>query len=254
MSNFEFNVGDVFITREGCEATVIKIVNRKEVYITFKECEFPIRTRLAELKRGSLKNPCHRSVYGVGYYGQGGYKARDSDKKTNAYVCWSNMIKRCYDEKAWVKHPTYKECSVCKEWHNFQNFARWYEENYYEIEGEKMTLEKDIINRNNKVYSPENCVFAPSKINCLVIGCNAVRGDYPKGVNFHKATRKFVAQCSVDNCKRKHLGLYNTPEEAFYAYKEFKEQYIKEVADRYKALIPNSLYQAIYNWEINIED
>ena len=254
ISKIELNVGDVFITNEGCEATVIKIVNRKEVYITFKECELPIRTRLGELKSGSIKNPYLRTKYGIGYLGQGEYKARDGSKKKGAYVCWVNMLRRCYDKKFQWKNPTYEDCTVCEEWHNYQNFAKWFEDNYYEIEGERMEIEKDILIRGNKVYSPETCVFAPTKINCLIIGCNSARGDYPKGVNFHKASGKFVAQCSIDNRKRKHLGLFSTPEEAFQAYKEFKEEYIKEVANRYKDKIPVKLYEAVYNWEVNIND
>lgn len=254
ISKIELNVGDVFITNEGCEATVIKIVNRKEIYITFKECEFPIRTRLGELRSGSIKNPCLPTVCGVGYMGQGNYKGRNGGGKSKSYITWINMLRRCYDEKSKMKNPTYKECYVCEEWHNYQNFAKWYEENYYEVDGEKMTLEKDLLIRGNKIYSPETCIIAPNKINCLIIGCNSARGDYPKGVNFHKASGKYVAQCSVDDCKRKHLGLFNTPEEAFLSYKEFKEQYIKQVAEEYRDKIPTKLYEAMMKWEVEITD
>lgn len=42
------------------------------------------------------------------------------------------MLQRCYNNK----QLSYFDCEVCDEWLCFQNFAKWYEENYYEIEGE----------------------------------------------------------------------------------------------------------------------
>jgi hypothetical protein len=51
---------------------------------------------------------------------------------------------------------------------------------------------------------------------------------------------------------RKHG--YSTIEDAFYAYKELKEQEIKKVADYYQQYIPRELYEALYNWEIEITD
>ena len=56
------------------------------------------------------------------------------------------------------------------------------------------------------------------------------------------------------NKKQNFLGHYNTPEEAFQAYKQFKENYIKQVADEYKELIPEKLYNAMYEYEVEIED
>ena len=37
-------------------------------------------------------------------------------------------------------------------------------------------------------------------------------------------------------------------------YKQFKENYIKQVADEYKDLIPEKLYNAMYEYEVEIED
>ena len=67
------------------------------------------------------------------------------------------------------------------------------------------------------------------------------------------------ACCSVYNFEknkkeRKYLGVYDTQEEAFEVYKEFKERYIKKVADYYKDKIPDKLYQALYNYEVEITD
>lgn len=83
------------------------------------------------------------------------------------------MLERCYSARYQERKPTYKGCSVCDEWLNYQNFAKWYDDNYYEIKGEIMCLDKDILVKGNKIYSPENCVFVPNYINVLFarIGC-----------------------------------------------------------------------------------
>lgn len=69
------------------------------------------------------------------------------------------MIKRCYNQKCLLKDNTYRGCSVCDEWLNFQNFGEWYDENYYEVPNEVMDLDKDILHKGNKIYSPDNCVL-----------------------------------------------------------------------------------------------
>ena len=169
------------------------------------------------------------------------------------------MMQRCYDTKHQEKHPTYKDCKVSEEFHNFQDFGKWFDNNYYEIEGEKMCLDKDILVKHNKIYSPENCIFVPEKINTLFIKSNKARGDYPIGVCYHKQHEKFMAKCRVYNYeenkkKQIHLGYYDTPQKAFEVYKQFKEQYIKEVADYYKEYIPQKLYDALYNYKVEITD
>ena len=120
-----------------------------------------------------------------------------------------------------------------------------------------MCLDKDILHKGNKIYSSNTCIFVPNRINVLFTNCKKTRGNYPIGVTKNDNNR-FRARCNIldDNNKIKsvHLGYFGTPEEAFNAYKIFKENYIKEVADEYKDKIPNKLYEAMYNWRVDITD
>lgn len=193
------------------------------------------------------------SVYGHGFIGQGKYKSKDENGQTEYYTDWNNLLRRGYDEKLKTKHPTYKDVYVCKEWHNLQNFGAWFDNNYYEIEGEIMCLDKDILVKGNKEYAPDKCVFVPNRINILFTKRDATRGDLPIGVSYDKKSCKYHSKCKV-NGKTKNLGFYNTPHEAFLAYKEFKEAYIKQVADEYKNKIPKELYDAMYKWEVEEND
>ena len=51
-----------------------------------------------------------------------------------------------------------------------------------------------------------------------------------------------------------YLGTFNTPEEAFCAYKEVKEAYIKDVADKWKDRIDPRVYDALMNYQVEITD
>lgn len=164
------------------------------------------------------------------------------------------MIRRCYSKKDQLRNPTYSICTVCKEWQCYENFKKWFDENYYEIPNEKMCLDKDVLMKNNKKYSPQNCAFVPAEINGLFTKRQNDRGDYPIGVTYHKDKDTYEARCSIGNGKRKHLGYFNNPKEAFYKYKEFKEIYIKQVADKYKSWLPQKVYNAMYLYEVEITD
>jgi len=75
------------------------------------------------------------------------------------------MLRRCYDPKSHIKHPTYKNVTVCKEWHNFQVFAEWFEAQHKE---EWYELDKDLLSRDNKIYSPETCLLIPCSLNSFL--------------------------------------------------------------------------------------
>ena len=78
------------------------------------------------------------------------------------------------------------------------------------------------------------------------------RGEYPVGVCFHKQTGKFTTYCKV-NGKRQHLGLFDTPKEAFTVYKPFKEALCKELALKWKEEIDTRLFTAMMKWEVDYE-
>ena len=259
-SNKIDKTGEKNINTFGSEMIIVKYRTNKDIDVYFPKYNWTFKgTTYSNFKKGEIKCPYEPRVYGVGYVGEGEYKCRENGKDTKVYRTWYDMLRRCYDEKNLKRNPTYIDSEVCDKWLNFQNFAKWFYENYYEIEGQKMCLDKDILNKGNKIYSPDTCVFVPHNINMLFVKCDKDRGNYPIGVHYHKASGKFQAQCNVydfkeNKSKNKYLGLYNTVEQAFEVYKRFKEKYIKEVADHYKDQIPDKLYQALYNYEVEITD
>ena len=111
-------------------------------------------------------------------------------------------------------------------------------------------MDKDILKSGNTVYCPEFARFVPQEINSLFLTCNAARGEFPVGVSFVKSRGKFLAQCKIGNGKLKFLGLYDTPEEAFTAYRDFKEKRIKSLARKYHGKIDDCMYDAMMEFEV----
>lgn len=246
-------MGEENYNKFGSLMRIVKYTNAKCIDVYFPEYNWTFyNTNYANFKKGGIKCPYEPYIYNKGYIGEGSYTAKNNNCNNKFYDVWKDMLRRCYNDKDLLRNPSYVGCHVCDEWLNYQNFATWYDQNYYYIEGEIMNLDKDIIIKNNIVYSPETCVFVPHRINCLFIKSDNVRGEFPVGVS--KSGDGFVARCKIGGIERVYLGKFNTPEDAFHAYKTFKESYIKQVADEYIDYIPYNLYEAMYNYEVEITD
>ena len=247
-------LGETVILKCGATAKIINYKDANNIKIKILETEEIIDTCYKNFKCRNIKSKFLPSVYNHGYLGYEETIDKDGNQLPS-YKTWSRMLERCYSEKYKEKQPTYKDVICCKEWLNYSNFKKWYNENYYEIEGEQMALDKDILIKGNKVYSPENCVFVPQRINSLFVKNDANRNNligvyYDDSKNY---INKYKVSISVNN-KIKYIGRFNTPEEAFNAYKQFKEQYIKQIADEYKDKIPKKLYDAMYRYKVEITD
>lgn len=245
-------IGEIRKNKLGSDMEVVEYINALSILVKFQQGN-PIHTTWNHFKRGNVKNVYDKTIHGIGYVGEGEYITTVNKKSTSQYKTWGSMLQRCHSENYINKFPSYKDCSVTEEWYNFQNFAEWFDQNYYEIEGETMCLDKDILVKGNKIYSPNTCIFVPHFINKLFIKRETYRGDLPIGVTYHKENDTYVASCG-NQSNRKYLGSFDTAEEAFVNYKEYKEKLIKQVSEKYKNVIPKTLYEAMYTYKVEIND
>lgn len=173
------------------------------------------------------------------------------------------MLERCYSERCKNDQPAYRDVTCCEEWlyypdfyewlHSQENFEKWYN-------GSRWCLDKDILVKGNKIYSPDTCCLVPNNANVLFIKSNALRGDLPIGVSRHPTHKdKYYVQFSTSKHNKRRnvfIGLYKDVNEAFIAYKTAKEEYIKQVADEEYELgnITQKCKDAMYAYKVEITD
>lgn len=218
--------GSKHMTTQCGYITVLRYENAKSVTIRFDNTGHVKTVKACVIRTGNIQDPLARTLCGIGFFGIGEMTQTNCKDAGNS---WRSMISRCYSESYLRVKPTYRVCSVADDWHNFQNFARWYKENYPKDSGE-YHLDKDLLIVGNKIYSPESCIFIPQWLNSFMSGAMAIRGDWPIGVSFSKSHRKFESYCNYMG-KRKHLGLHATPESAHLAWKMCK----LEIAEKRKS-------------------
>ena len=183
-------------------------------------------------------------------------------RKNRALLIYNGILKRCYDEESKKMFPWYEKATMCDEWRNDPSlFIRWYESNYYEVDGESIQVDKDLLFPGNKIYSPDKCCLLPITLNSLLANCKKpyhrddsilarrINKDLPLGVRYNKAKKKFYGQLTINGDVIK-FDECNSPEEAFAIYKRHKEAYILVMADRYKNKIPKREYDALLKVQI----
>ncbi|ANI33817.1 hypothetical protein AA098_10125 [Pseudomonas sp. JY-Q] len=137
------------------------------------------------------------------------------------YKAWTGMLERCYSEKFQIRNPTYHDCSAASDWLTFSSFRAWM--STQDHEGKH--LDKDLLVPGNKVYSPDTCAFIPPDLNRFMVDSQAIRGDLPIGVSWHKARHRFVAQCrNPFTGRHEFLGYHTSASEAHQAWREHKHR------------------------------
>ena len=261
--------GEVGISNEGCIMQIVGYSDANDIVVEFQdEHKYRLHTRYEHFKNGKCKNPYFPSVFGHGYLGidKNGNVPKIKELKDGKYVTtweankWGKMLQRCFDDKCKEKYPTYKDVTCYNRWLCYANFLEDFEilkQEYNWNENEKLNLDKDILHKGNKMYSLENCILVPQRINLLFIKRDNDRGQYPVGVSYHKQAKKYQAKCSV-NGEYVNLGLYNTAEQAFNVYKIAKENEIKKIANDCvsKGYITQDsrLYKAMISYQVKIDD
>ena len=255
MGMYNDRTGELNVNKYGTIMKIIYYNNAHDIIVEFQdEYKYKVHTEYRNFKIGQVRNVYDKTVYDVGMFGEGKYNRVDYLK---LYNTWQHMLRRCYDPYTINNDLTYVDCFVDKRFHNLQNFGIWYEKEFYEVNNELMCLDKDILYKGNKIYSPETCLFVPERINKLFIRNYRQRNDLPIGVHYRKDIGKYIARCNVSENgaeKRVYLGEFKTPIEAFNVYKKYKEGYIKIIADQYKNRIPEKVYKALYDYIVEICD
>jgi hypothetical protein len=251
-------IGQIFKNNQGYLMRIIDYVDANNIVVEFQdEYKALVNCSYRNFKTGFVRNPYAKSSFGVGMIGNK-YPTTVDGKPTKEYQTWYSMLQRSFSEEFKNKNPSYEDVTCCDEWLLYDNFYEWLHSqvNFNKwISGNWWSLDKDILIKGNKVYSPNTCCLISKNINSLFTKCDKSRGDLPIGVE--KYGEKFIARCN--DCvlnKLKHIGIYETKQEAFDAYKKYKESLIKSVADKEynDKNITKECYDAMMKYEVEFTD
>ena len=242
--------GKVFTMNSGLTCKVIKYVDLGNVLVEFESGQ-SYSVDMSNLRRGSVRDRYGEKVCGVGINDVVGSSTTHKDIR----MLWKGILGRCYGKDV---TEAYKDCSICDRWIKLSNFITDIENmpNFDKLFKQGWSLDKDILVKGNKVYSPETCCIVPNGVNQLFISQKQSRGDLPIGVIFNVRDRSFTGQLSkrLTGGNQRLSKNFKTAKEAFLFYKEAKESYIKTVANMYKDQLDFRCYEAMMNWVVEEDD
>lgn len=247
--------GSTFQTKNNGSFIILEYRSYEDILVKFVDTGYETITSMSCILNGKVKDKFKPSVYGVGVIGD--EICTKNGRKTKEYKLWSSMLQRCYDSALKQKYPSYQNCTTSESFNYLLNFKEWCVDqvgfNSKDNNDKEFALDKDILIKGNKIYSEDTCCFVPYEINNLLSSNRKLRGDTPIGVCFHTRDNKYQA-CLNTGTSRVSLGYFPSVTEAFLAYKEAKEAYIKEVANKWKDQIDPRVYEALINYQVEITD
>lgn len=182
ISKNDMEIGSIHGSNDG-DVVVVEFLGCESVRVRFIGTGYELQTQATHVRRGAIKDRFRPSVYGVGFLGDGDYASRTRGSKAlnRYYRVWSCMLSRCYNKK----DPAYdmyggSGVAVCDDWHNLQNFAKWYEDNH-PSDGLLYHLDKDCLSGDIKIYSPGTCLFLSPSENSIASSAGTYKMKNPYG-------------------------------------------------------------------------
>ena len=238
--------GKVFLSNDTGYYQIVLANNIERMKAIFLTTNTEVWVSADQVDNGTVLDRYFPTVCGVGYLGE--YSTLDKDgNTTKEYTVWRCMLERCYGTK---ELEAYKYCIVSEEFHNASYFKDWYNKQVG-AHREDFHLDKDILSGDCKVYAEDTCVLVPQEVNSLFVKHNnkKVKSNLPTGVRYNPkhTSRPFTAMYSGHGGE-KHMSYHDNEWSAFLAYKQAKESYIKEVANKWKDQIDVRAYNALMNY------
>lgn len=220
---------------------IVEYIDSSNIIVEFQdEHKFRTQKTYNNFCRG-IFNPYDKSTFNRGYIGEGKYLTRIGKETTSNYRAWFSMMERCYADEKRKYFRSYFGCSMCEDWWNFQTFCKWLEDEWYVCDNERMHIDKDILVKGNKVYSPETCLLVPQRINMIFMS-KGRKDDLPNGIHKNKKGTYVAYYNGI------RYGTYNTLQEAVDEHDRQKRIHIGNVAEEYKNKVPKKVYDALINW------
>lgn len=185
---------------------------------------------------------CHKYSYIGRTINMVRFEKLNKDKQNSRYF---NMKGRCGKEYQ-DRNPRYYGTYMCKEWLGDKDaFYKWLDENYYEVDGEQMDIDKDILQYGNRQYHPDLCLIVPHIVNTFYENIEVGKTS----ITYSKKTKKYNVKVSDG---KKNIGANNidTYNEALDAFCDIKQGILVGMAKSLRDQIPEKVYQAMMNTDV----
>lgn len=156
------------------------------------------------------------------------------------YKRWKKILDRCYGKSNLIDNPTYYPVTVCNEWLYFSNFKNWMIEQESLLgDLSNLHIDKDLLVRDNLVYSPTTCTFLHPKVNNFMTECKNGKVFCEIGYKirvYDSGKIKYQARCCnpfrLGSREADSLGCFDSKVEAHLAWKARKLHYAKLLVDK----------------------
>lgn len=218
-------VGDVIPTRDG-NIRILALRGPHQVDVVFIDTGYRTTTHMSCVRNGVVKDYMRPRIAGIGFMGVGPYKTGTPREHDPAYRVWRNLLQRCY-EPSGSRQAAYIGVTVCKAWHNYQNFAEWFwsQPNAGTVGFE---LDKDILG-GGKSYSPTACALVPKELNMFFAGTKDAVGYFARNSGY-------TAQIHTAHGPRK-IGAFATKRAATAAYRKAKLSQLTALLTKYDKVL-----------------
>lgn len=217
--------GKIFQSKNSGDFMIVEYFDYDKIAIVFLNTGYRMLSNIRDISTGEVQDPYVPKVLGVGFVGIGPYKVDGSPYERMIYSKWRNILNECY-----INHI--RNEFVNPEWFNFQNFAAWFNSEFYcpyKSSMYDMVVDKDVLYPGNEEFGPYKCVLLPGFIDCKVH-----LQDSEKEQIFNWA----------------HGCMQPDEVQRLFKYKEIKEHGIRCMADEYHDILPPHVYLAIKNYKM----
>ena len=164
---------------------------------------------------------------------------------TEKYSRYSNMKARCGKEYQ-DRNPRYYGTFMWKEWlHDKNKFYKWLDNNFYEVNGEQMDIDKDILCYGNKQYHKDLILVVPHSVNSFYENIEVGKTN----ITYNTKTKKYRVKVSDDK-KSIVSGDIVSYNEALDIFCDIKQAILFRKAKSLQSQIPDKVYQAMMNTDI----
>ena len=190
------------------------------------------------------------------------YIEYENKASSHAYKVYDGILARCGDTKNNDNvRSCYDKSIMCQEWlDDPKSFVKWYLEHYYECGDEEMDVDKDLFGDGSGMYAPQFCCLLPKGLNTMLSNSKkhykegeSPENTLPLGVRYNSKKNKYYSEIQFTGTERAiPLSEWDSAEEAFAEYKMMKQADICMVSARYKAFVPDYIYDRLLKVEVRM--